>query len=221
MITPFRNIVAALSLSIVALAAQGAPGHDHEASATPYQPVQPQQPTQVAPGKIEVLEFFWYGCPHCYAMEPFVDKWLQGKPADVEFIRVPGVLNKMWMAHARAFYTAQKLGVLEQVHEPLFAALHREKKEIYSEGQLRDFFADKGVKGEDFDRVYGSHETEIRLKQAYVLAQNYRLTGVPAFIVNGKYMTSGQLAGSYDNIIKTLDLLIEKERAAAPAAAAQ
>jgi protein dithiol oxidoreductase (disulfide-forming) len=188
----------------------------------PYAPVNPQQPTQVPAGKIEVLEFFWYGCPHCYSMEPFVEKWLQTKPADVEFIRVPGVLNKVWMEHARAYYTAQKLGVLEQVHRPLFDALHKERRKIFTQDELRDFFADKGVKTGDFDRVYNSHDTEIRVKQAYVMAQNYRLTGVPAFIVNGKYATSGQLAGTYENIITTINKLVEMERgAAAPAPSPQ
>jgi thiol:disulfide interchange protein DsbA len=180
----------------------------------PYQHVQPAQPTQAQPGKIEVLEFFWYGCPHCYAMEPHVDKWLQSKPADVEFIRVPGVLNKVWMAHARAYYTAQKLGVLDQIHQPLFNALHRERRKIFSEDELRAFFEEKGVKPEDFTRIFNSHDIEIRVKQAYMLAQNYRLTGVPAFIVNGKYATSGQLAGTYENIIATINTLIEMERGA-------
>lgn len=210
MTTPLRNIFAAVTLTLATLAAP--------AQELSYQAVQPQQPTQVAPGRIEVLEFFWYGCPHCYAMEPFVEKWLQTKPADVEFIRVPGVLNKVWMAHARAYYTAQKLGVLDQVHKPLFDAMHRERREIFSEDALRDFFGEKGVKGADFDRVFKSHEIEIRIKQAYQLAQSYRLTGVPAFVVNGKYLTSGQLAGTYDNIINTINQLVEMERgAAAPA----
>jgi thiol:disulfide interchange protein DsbA len=189
-----------------------------QTSGQPYQAVQPPQQTQVQPGTIEVLEFFWYGCPHCYAMEPYVEKWLQTKPADVEFIRVPGVLNKVWMAHARAYYTAQKLGVLEQIHRPLFDALHREKRKIFSEDELRAFFGERGVKGEDFTSAYKSHDVEIRVKQAYVLAQNYRLTGVPAFVVNGKYATSGQLAGTYENIITTINSLIEMERGTRAAA---
>ncbi len=179
-----------------------------------YQSVNPQQPTMAQPGKIEVLEFFWYGCPHCYSMESHVEKWLETKAADVEFIRLPAVLNKVWMAHARAYYTAQKLDVLNQIHRPLFDAMHKEKRKIMSEDELRDFFVEKGVKAEDFTRTFTSHEVEIRVKQAYVLAQNYRLTGVPAFIVNGKYATSGQLAGTYENIVITINTLIDMERSA-------
>ena len=209
MSTFHRSLLSALFLFLIAASL---PAQAQEQS---YASVQPQQPTQVQPGKIEVLEFFWYGCPHCYSMEPHLEKWLQSKPADVEFIRVPGVLNKLWMAHARAYYTAQKLGVLEQIHRPLFDAMHKENRKVYTEDDLRDFFAEKGVKGEDFTRIFNSHDVEIRVKQAYVLAQNYRLTGVPAFIVNGKYSTSGQLAGTYENIITTVNSLIEMERGSA------
>jgi thiol:disulfide interchange protein DsbA len=145
-------------------------------------------------------------------MEPHVEKWLPSKPADVEFIRVPGVLNKLWMAHARAYYTAQKLGVLEQIHRPLFDALHKDHRKIFSEDEMRDFFVEKGVNAADFTRTYNSNDVEIRVKQAYVLAQNYRLTGVPAFIVNGKYLITGQLAGTYENIITTVNNVIEMER---------
>jgi len=208
-----RSLLSALFLFL------GAASLSARAQELSYAPVQPQQPTMAQPGKIEVLEFFWYGCPHCYSMEPHVEKWLQTKPADVEFIRVPGVLNKLWMAHARAYYTAQKLGVLDQIHRPLFDALHKDHRKIFSEDELRDFFVEKGVKAEDFTRTFNSNDVEIRVKQAYVLAQNYRLTGVPAFVVNGKYATSGQLAGTYENIITTINSLIEKERA--PAAAGQ
>lgn len=204
-----------LLLSIFLLAGTGTIAAQEQ----PYQLVQPPQPTQVQPGRIEVLEFFWYGCPHCFAMEPHVEKWLQSKAGDVEFIRVPGVLNKVWMAHARAYYTAQKLGVLDRIHRPLFDAMHREKRKIFSDEELRAFFEEKGVNADEFTRIFTSHEVEIRVKQAYVLAQNYRLTGVPAFIVNGKYATSGQLAGTYENIITTLNRLIEMERGTAAARA--
>jgi len=215
MSTFHRSLLSALLLIL------GAVSLSARAQELSYAPVQPQQPTMAQPGKIEVLEFFWYGCPHCYAMEPHVEKWLQTKPADVEFIRVPGVLNKLWMAHARAYYTAQKLGVLDKIHRPLFDALHKDHRKIFSEDELRDFFVEKGVKAEDFTRTYNSNDVEIRVKQAYVLAQNYRLTGVPAFVVDGKYSTSGQLAGTYENLITTINSLIEKERASNTAAVQQ
>ena len=182
-----------------------------------YRMVEPPQPT-MSDAKIEVIEFFWYGCPHCYAFEPYLANWLKNKPADVEFRRVPAVLNKSWIPHARAYYAAEKLGVLQKIHTPLFDALHKERRRIYSESELRDFFIQYGVDGTTFDTVYGSNEVDTRIKQAFLLAQNYKVTGVPTIIVNGKYMVNGTLARSFENMIKATDMLIERERAATAAA---
>lgn len=179
-----------------------------------YEDVRPVQPTQTE-GKIEVLEFFWYGCPHCYSFEPLLDKWLATKPADVEFIRVPGVLSANWLAHARAFYVAQKLGVLDKIHQPLFDALHKEKKTIFTEEQLQAFFESHGVAAEDFKRAYDSAETTTRIKQALLLAQNYQVDGVPTVIINGKYRTSASQAGSYEALIQVIDALVARERGGA------
>ena len=177
----------------------------------PYTNIIPAQPTQSV-GKIEVLEVFWYGCPHCYDFEPYVKKWLASKADDVEFRRMPGIFNKTWIAHAKAYFTAQKLGVLEKIHTPLFEALHRDRKRIYSEGELKDFFVSRGIDGDEFTRVFNSSEIETKFKQAFVMGQRYKITGVPAVIINGKYMTSGSLAGSYDNLLKTINELVDKER---------
>ncbi|MFT5134035.1 MAG: thiol:disulfide interchange protein DsbA [Gammaproteobacteria bacterium] len=177
----------------------------------PYTLIVPAQPTQ-AIDKIEVLEVFWYGCPHCYEFEPHVTKWLESKADDVEFRRMPGIFSKNWVPHARAYFTAEKLGVLDKIHTPLFEALHKESKRINTEDELKDFFISKGVDGDEFTRTYNSSEIETKYKQAFVMGQRYKITGVPAVIVNGKYMTSGSLAGSYDNLLKTIDDLVDKER---------
>lgn len=203
-----RRAVLLCSLLAFSLAAAG---RDFEDS---YQRVRPPQPT-LTPSGIEVLEIFWYGCPHCYSLEPHLEKWLESKPENVEFVRLPGVLNTSWIPHARAFYTAQKLGVLDQIHRPLFDALHRDRKAIFSEGDLREFFEAHGVDGKEFTRVYHSSEVETRLKQALVLARNYKVTGVPALIVNGKYLTSASLAGNHEDMLKVVDRLVERERLAA------
>ena len=177
----------------------------------PYSRIVPAQPTQSV-DKIEVLEVFWYGCPHCYDFEPHLKAWLENIPEDVEFRRMPGVFSKSWIAHAKAYYTAEKLGVLDKIHSPLFEALHKDRKRIYTEGELKDFFVSRGVDGEEFTRVFNSSEIETKFKQAFVMGQRYKITGVPAVIINGKYMTSGSLAGSYDNVLKTIDNLVDKER---------
>ena len=177
----------------------------------PYTRIVPAQPTQ-AIDKIEVLEVFWYGCPHCYEFEPYVEKWLQSKAEDVEFRRMPGIFSKNWIPHARAYFTAEKLSVLDIIHSSLFEALHEEKKRLYTEDELKDFFVSKGIDGDEFTEVYNSSEVETKFKQAFVMGQRYKITGVPAVIINGKYMTSGSLAGSYDNLLKTIDDLVDKER---------
>lgn len=176
-----------------------------------YEHLRPEQPTQTQ-GKIEVVEIFWYGCPHCYDFEPYLEKWLESKPEDVEFIRIPGVLNQAWLSHARAFYAAQKLGVLDRIHRPLFDALHKEKRNLYAEDALRVFVESQGVDGEEFTSAVRSAETATRIKQALVRVRGYRVKGVPAVIVNGKYLTSASLAGSYEKLIQVIDGLVERER---------
>jgi protein dithiol oxidoreductase (disulfide-forming) len=177
----------------------------------PYKLIIPVQPTQ-SDSKIEVLEVFWYGCPHCYDFEPHIDNWLKDLPEDVEFRRMPGIFNKSWIAHAKAYFTAEKLGILDKIHSPLFTALHKERKRIYTEDELKDFFISKGVDGDEFSKIFNSSEIETKFKQAFVMGQRYKITGVPAVIVNGKYMTSASLTGSYENLLKTINELIVKER---------
>ncbi len=177
----------------------------------PYTHIVPVQPTQSI-DKIEVLEVFWYGCSHCYDFEPFINKWLESKAEDVEFRRMPGIFSKNWAAHAKAYYTAEKLGVLDRIHASLFEALHRERKRIFTEDELKDFFVSRGIDGDEFTRVFNSSEIETKFKQAFVMGRKYKLTGVPSVIINGKYMTSGSLAGSYDNLLKTIDDLVARER---------
>ena len=177
-----------------------------------YQEIRPAQPTQVPAGKIEVVEMFWYGCPHCYHFEPYIEKWLKTKPDDVVFRRVPAALNKSWLPHAKAYFTAEKLGILDKIHRPLFDAIHKDRRPIFTEDQLRDFFKEFGVDPDEFTKIYNSDEVETKTKQAFFLARGYRVTGVPSMIINGKYLTSGTLTGSYENMLKVVDNLIKKER---------
>jgi thiol:disulfide interchange protein DsbA len=201
---------------LFAFAATATAQHDHDTPGTrsfeeSFQEIKPAQPTG-AEGKIEVIEIFWYGCPHCYSFEPYLDKWMATKPADVEFVRMPGVLNPSWVQHARAFYTAQKLGVLDKIHMPLFQAIHRDRERIFSEDELRAFFTAQGVDGNDFDRVYRSNEIDTRMKQALFRARGARVTGVPTIVVNGRYMTSGTMTGSFERMLEVTDQLIALER---------
>ena len=106
-----------------------------------YKIIDPAHPTSVAEGKIEVVEIFWYGCPHCYDFEPHVQNWLDKKPEAAEFKRMPGIFSEKWIPHARAYYAAMEMGVLDQLHKPLFDALHEEKRNIYDKGAILKFVA--------------------------------------------------------------------------------
>lgn len=166
------------------------------------------------PDKIEVREFFWYGCPHCYKMESFLKPWLAKKPNDVEFIRTPGVLNRNWEVHARAFYVAQSLGVVEKTHGVLFDAIHNQKQKLDSQKDLAEFYKDYGVDTNTFNKQFKSFDVTTEIRQADALARVYRLMGVPAVVINGKYVTTAKQAQSYERWMQIVDYLIDLERQA-------
>jgi len=179
----------------------------------PYESI-PSQPTATG-DKIEVLEFFWYGCPHCYSLEPYLEKWQSTKADDVQFIRVPAILGKNWIPHARAYFTAEKLGIVGKIHRPLFDAIHKDREKITDEKALKNFFTDMGIDKDEFTRIYESSEISEKIQETFLLGQQYQLTGVPAIIVNGKYRTSATMAGSNANLIEVINQLTAKERQSA------
>jgi len=161
--------------------------------------------------KVEVLEVFWYGCSHCYQFEPTIEKWLREKAGYIEFIRIPGVLGKHWLPHARAFYAAEKLGVLDKIHRPLFNAIHKDKRKIMDEKSLKSFFVEQGVNGDEFDQAYKSRFVEDNVKEAYLIGQRYQIKGVPAVIINGKFGTSASMAGSFGKVVEVINTLAAEE----------
>ncbi|MDH5376736.1 MAG: thiol:disulfide interchange protein DsbA/DsbL [Gammaproteobacteria bacterium] len=175
-----------------------------------YTLITPAQPTETG-NKVEVREVFWYGCPHCFRFEPTINRWLKNKPAEAEFVRMPGMLVPHWEPHGRAFYVAEMLGVWDKIHEPLFNALHLEKKEIKSEDGLADFFEGFGVKKDDFHKAYRSFAVETKVRRAKQLAKRYGINGVPAIIVNGKYVVSNRNSGGPRETMKIADYLVKKE----------
>ncbi len=178
-----------------------------------YKSIIPPQPTSSG-DKIEVIEMFWYGCPHCFHFEPRLNAWLKNKPANVQFKRVPAVFNGRWATLARAFYTEQVLGVEDQLHEAVFNAIHREGKRLDSEAALADFFAAHGVPRDKFKAAFHSFAVDAKVRRAADLTQRYGIDGVPALIVDGKFRTDATIAGSQAGMINVLDYLIEKESSA-------
>ncbi len=183
-----------------------------QAESSGYEELSRPQPTQ-NPDKVEVIEFFWYGCPHCYSFEPALSEWLKNKPENVEFIRIPAVFSKLWGKHAKAYYTAEALGVVDKVHADFFDAIQNKRQKLTSEDDLADFFAAHGVDKQAFHEAYNSFLVDAKLRQAQAMAPRYGVTGVPAIIVNGKYKVTASLAKSQDNMINVMNELIKKESA--------
>lgn len=178
-----------------------------------YETISPAQPTH-DPAKVEVIEFFWYGCPHCYDFEPMLEKWLKTLPSNVEFIRQPAVFSELWAKHAKAYFTAEALGVIDKVHADFFDAIQVKKQQLESEDQLAKFFVAHGVNETEFHNTYNSFLVDAKMRQAATTAGRYGVTGVPAIIINGKYKTNGPLAGSHEKMIEIMNQLIKQESAA-------
>jgi thiol:disulfide interchange protein DsbA len=183
-----------------------------KAESVGYETLSPAQPTQ-NPEKIEIIEFFWYGCPHCYSFEPLLEKWKKNLPANVEFVRLPAAFNELWSKHAKAYYTAEVLGIVEKIHADFFEAIQSGKEKLDTEASLAAFFVVHGVTESQFKEAYNSFAVDSKMRQAPLMASRYGITGVPAIIVNGKYKTNGTLAGSHEKMIEVMDKLIKEESA--------
>lgn len=176
---------------------------------THYQALTPQATD--SGDKIEVLEFFWYGCPHCYSFEPYVRSWKKSKPANVDFKRVPAMFRPEWEIQARAYYALSNMNVIEDVHGKIFEAIHKDKKRLNTLDAIADFVAKNGVDKQRFKNEYNSFVVDGMVRKAKKKQKAYKIQGVPTIVVNGKYTTGASMAGSYDKLIKVMDYLIQKE----------
>ncbi|MBK1724046.1 thiol:disulfide interchange protein DsbA/DsbL [Thiocystis violacea] len=174
--------------------------------------IQPQ-PTETGE-KVEVLEVFWYGCPHCWHLEPALSEWVKQLPEGVTFRRMPGTGGR-WDAHARAFYAAQAMGKLEVFHQALFKALHEEHRNIMTEDQLVDFAGEVGLDKDEFRSDYESFLVETELGKAREMSSRYGIDSVPTIIVNGKYRTGPSQAAGQERLFQILDSLVKQELGAA------
>lgn len=184
-----------------------------------YQPVLPAQPTSTEPGQIEVLDFFWYGCPHCNALEPYLESWERSKPANVVLKRVPAILEPDWEPAARAYYTAEALGLLARSHLATFNEIHQNNHPLQSEADFQAFFTKSfGVDGKQFAATWSSPAVDAKIAQANVLAERYGLIqfGVPTLVVNGKWLTGGGFGVGYPQIMQVVSYLLQQEQAAMP-----
>jgi thiol:disulfide interchange protein DsbA len=166
------------------------------------------------PGKIEVVEMFWYGCPHCYAFEPTINPWAEKLPADVHFVRIPAMFGGPWDAHGQLFLTLQSMGVENKVHSAVFNAIQKEHKKLTTPDEMAEFVATQGVDKDKFLATFNSFAIKGQIVAAKELAKKYEITGVPTLIVNGKYRFDLGSAGGPEQTLQVADQLIAKERAA-------
>lgn len=169
------------------------------------------QPTQTG-DKIEVLEFFWYGCPHCYSLNPLLKTWLTNLPSDIDFRYVPAIFRPNWVAGAKIFYAIEALGMTNALHEKIYDAIHRDKIDLNNESILFDWIEKQGVDRKKFENTYNSFAIQNQVAKSTQMSRQYQLTGVPALVINGKYLTSGKMGGTPQDTIKALEALIEKAR---------
>jgi thiol:disulfide interchange protein DsbA len=212
---PFR-LLSALSGMLVAVAcfAQGAP-----VEGTDYTELKPPQAVDTA-GKVEVIEFFWYRCPHCYALEPELEAWVKRLPRDVQFKRVPGILNEDWAIDARVFYSLEAIGEVERVHRQLFDAIHKQggvrlRGDAYTKW-VADWLAKQKVDMAKYDAAFHSFSVESKLRRAAQMASAYRLDGVPTLTVQGRYLVLANT--SQKAMLATADFLIGETRKQLPKA---
>lgn len=177
-----------------------------------YQRIIPAQPT-ANPEKIEVVEVFWYGCPHCHRFQPYVERWLLGADSQVNFIRLPAILNESWAIHARAYYTAEALGVTEKIHMALFDEIHLRKKKMGTEAELADFFQNHGVDRQRFLSTFNSFAINSKVQRAREMTRRYGIDGTPAVVINGKYRTGPAMTGSFEGLVDVMDFLVKEEEA--------
>lgn len=182
-----------------------------------YERLTPAQPSNAPEGKIEVVEMFWYGCPHCYHFEPYVKAWLKQKADNIVFTPMPALLSPRWESHARFYYAAKALGVADKLHDALFIALHEKKQRLYKAEDLFDFAASKGVDREKFAEAYKSFAVSTKIQRAKKYGQAIGLDGVPAIVIDGKFKTSASHAGSFEGMVYLMNNLpkqIETEQQA-------
>ncbi|MDX9994815.1 MAG: thiol:disulfide interchange protein DsbA/DsbL [Rhodocyclaceae bacterium] len=176
-----------------------------------YSRLQMPQPTEQA-GKVEVIEFFWYGCPHCFDFEPLLQQWKKKLPADVHFRKVPAIFRDTWAPGARIYYTLEAMNLLDRLNESVFNAMIKQRINLNDENTLFDWMAKQGVDRQKFADTYKSFSVDAKVRKAAEMTQEYGFGGVPVVIVGGKYMPAPNL-GTFGTMLQVVDGLIAKERA--------
>ena len=161
---------------------------------------------------IIIYEFFWYGCPHCYNLEPTMDRIEADLEKDTKVVKLPVALRDSWIPHAKLYYALKQMDKIDQVHNLIFEEIHLEDNRLNTEQQMIDFLGKHGIDTDKFMEKYNSFGTEARIKKASNLAKKYQINSVPTIIINGRFLTSGSYVSSYDELYSVVNLLVEREK---------
>ena len=170
------------------------------------------QPVQTS-NSIEVIDFFWYGCPYCNSLQPALERWISRKPADVTVRRIPAVLRDSWAPHARAYYTLEALGEVERLHQRAYFSYHVEELAMSRAEAMSEWAVRNGIARERWDATYNSAAVQRKVEEAVELTRAYNVTGTPSLVVDGRYVTSGNMSETLDGMIQILEGLIYRVRA--------
>jgi thiol:disulfide interchange protein DsbA len=213
MSTLISRIAGPLLAGVMVLAGPAALGADL-VEGVHYKTLQPAVPTSVAPGKVEVVEVFWYACGHCYLLEPRLAAWdRKGKPAYVELVRMPAVWNDLLKLHARLFYAIEILGK-PQLHDEVFREINVKRNRLDTADKIAAFITSRGVSRAEFDKAFAGFAVESKLAKAADLNRRYRIVSTPTVIVNGKYVTDAAMAGGEDQLFQVIGALAAREKPA-------
>ena len=174
--------------------------------------VQISNQKQTESDKVVIYEFFWYGCPHCYSLEPTINDIESNLDKDTILIKVPVALRDSWELHAKAYYALQQMKLDDNLHEKVFAEIHVNSNRLDTKEKLANFIKEEGYDADKFLKILDSFGTEIRIKKASRLANQYQIKSVPTLVINGKYKTSGSHVSSYQELYDVVQLLVDKER---------
>ena len=159
-----------------------------------------------------VYEFFWYGCPHCFNLEPTIDRIESNLDSGAKVVKVPVALRDSWLPHAKLYYALKQMDKIDDIHNLIFEEIHLNDNRLDTEDLMVNFLGGVGIDTRVFLEKYNSYGTEARIKKSSNLARKYQITSVPTIIVNGKYLTSGSYVSSYDELYSVVNLLVERER---------
>lgn len=179
---------------------------------TDYMPLDPRAPTEAPAGKIEVVEFFWYNCPHCNAFEPTLQGWIKSLPKDVSFRRLPVAFQESFVPQQRLYFALEAMGLVEKLHAKVFHAIHAEKQNLAQPEAILDWVAKQGVDKDKFAAQYNSFTVASKAGKAAQLQNAYKVEGVPALGVAGRFYTDGTLAGNMQRALQVVESLLADVR---------